>query len=280
MAWMEDWRSISARIEGLMKAGEYFQAGMNQKASDQYGVLRKSIVPEVETIHQLLHDFYMKYYLELPINASESINQFINAGWKDKIDETLKAFAAILIFRGEFEFLIKDSETEVINLTELSFEHLRRSIVVNKEIAAKWVNAFNEHETACEKLGAVHLLSHGLWAFKVTGIGAATDLVFNDPVEGHSSIIKRTARGLVLTEWKLVKTAKQLNEKAQEGRLQAAKYSKGILGGSELKAIRYIVLVSKSDLTAPNDVNENGVIYRHIVIPVQPESPSASSRKR
>jgi hypothetical protein len=59
----------------------------------------------------------------------------------------------------------------------LAFEHLRRSIVVSQDAQKSWEIAFNEREATYEKLGAVHLLSDGLWAFKATATGGATGAV-------------------------------------------------------------------------------------------------------
>jgi hypothetical protein len=78
--------------------------------------------------------------------------------------------------------------------------------VVDKNVRAKWQAAWKKsggHETRCEQLGAVHLLSHGIWAFKTSANGA-TDLVYSDPIDRYSTIVRQTARVLVLTEWKRV----------------------------------------------------------------------------
>jgi hypothetical protein len=126
----------------------------------------------------------------------------------------------------------------------------------------------------------VHLLSHGIWAFKVVGPGAATDLVYGDPLPERAPLAKRIARALVLTEWKLVRKESELDEKAREGRRQAEIYAAGVLGDLELKRTRYIVLVSESELRPPDDFPEKGIIYRHVIIPVKPKSPSLAARQR
>ena len=159
--------------------------------------------------------------------------------------------APLAAFRSEFEYLIRDAEIEGRSLTELAFEHLRRQIVVDKDVRKKWNAAFNRRETACERLGAVHLLSHGIWAFKITAPGAATDLVYGDPLSGRGIVMNRIARALVLTEWKLVKQADDIDGKAQEGRKQTALYAAGVLGDLELKRTRYVVLVCEGELQPP-----------------------------
>jgi hypothetical protein len=152
--------------------------------------------------------------------------------------------------------------------------------VVEDDVRNKWWKAYSTRETACEKLGAVHLLAHGIWAFKVNAPGSATDLVFGDPIEGHSPVMRRAARALVLTEWKLVRNPGEIKAKAEEARGQTNFYSTGVLGDIELKGTRYIVLVCEPDLSTSDDVKSGIVTYRHIIIPIGPESPSVAARRK
>jgi hypothetical protein len=135
--------------------------------------------------------------------------------------------------------------------------------------------AFDAGETRCEKLGAVHLLAHGIWAFKASGPKAATDLVFPEPIGDHLGTIQRTASALVLTEWKLVTDPTKIDSVAHQAREQAARYESGLLGALELKRTRYVVLVTTDDgAKSPDDVTSQGIAFRHVVIPVKPRSAS------
>jgi hypothetical protein len=192
----------------------------------------------------------------------------------------LVSIAAIATVRSEFEYLIHDSEIEGRNRTEVAFEHLRRMIAVDSEAREKWESAYAQNEPACERLGAVHLLSHGIFAFKVSSIDSATDLAFNEPLDDRSQIIRRSARAIVLTEWKLVRDTKTTNKKATEARRQTLEYARGVLGDAELKGTRYIVLVSKQQLAPVADVEADGVRFRHINIAVDPQIPSRAARVR
>jgi hypothetical protein len=98
-----------------------------------------------------------------------------------------KTLVPLAAFRSEFEYLLQDHEVESRSAVELAFEHLRRLIVVDDQVRKKWQAGFEQHETHCERLGSVHLLSHGIWAFKVATGGAATDLVFPEPIETRAS---------------------------------------------------------------------------------------------
>jgi hypothetical protein len=143
-----------------------------------------------------------------------------------------------------------------------------------------WKKGFDAREEECERLEAVHLLSHGLWAFKVKADGAATDLVYNEPVDAQSPTLRRTARAIVLTEWKRIRRGKSANTMAAGARRQAELYAGGILGDLELKRTRYVILVTEQHLEPPTDIEIRGTTYRHIVIPVTPGTPSQEGRRR
>ncbi|MDO9058436.1 MAG: hypothetical protein Q7U92_05360, partial [Bradyrhizobium sp.] len=62
-------------------------------------------------------------------------------------------------------------------------------------------------------------------------------------------------------------------------RLQAKAYSGGILAGVELASHRYLVVVTKKQVQLPPDETEGAVIYRHINIAVEPQSPSTVGKR-
>lgn len=284
MTWLEQWRALAARIDGLIRAGEFLVSAFRVNSGDSFSVLRNSFLPELAAITTEIERLGKTYASELPQQASEALQKYIAQGWGGKsfnrgaVD--IQALAPLASFRSQFEFLIRDFEAEGRSLAELAFEHLRRLLVVDEDIRRKWQKAFEKHETACERLGAVHLLSHGIWAFKFIAPGGATDLVFGDSVEKHGQVMRRTARALILTEWKIVKRSGDMMTKAQEARDQAELYSGGVLGDTELKRTRYIVLVCESDLTPPDDAMVGAVTYRHVVLPTSPKAPSAMARSQ
>jgi hypothetical protein len=135
------------------------------------------------------------------------------------------------------------------------------------------VRAFTDGEVACEKLGAVHLLLHGIWAFKIDAAGARTDLVFQEPA-GDFIAAQRYADGFVLTEWKKAVEESQSGQRFEEARLQARRYAQGPLGATELTGYRYAIVVSRLQMEIPKDIREGGIIYRHINVAVAPRVPS------
>ncbi len=178
----------------------------------------------------------------------------------------------------EVNYLLTNISEVIKRQSERAFLHLQQSIVAAEDIQERWQKAFDVGETACEKLGAAHLLLHGIYAFKANAEGARTDLVFPDrPL--NTDTVQRTADGLVLTEWKKVEAQTEANAKAEYARKQAALYNAGILGGIELANYRYIVLVSEEQLNRIEEIEENGVTYRHINIAVAPLSPSKAAVK-
>jgi hypothetical protein len=117
---------------------------------------------------------------------------------------------------------------------------------------------------------AVHVLLHGIWAFKANAKGERTDLVYQEPITDFGNV-ERSAEGLVLTEWKKAKVGDDptrcFEEAAQQGTLSA----QGALAGFELTACRYALVVSKRRVAAPDDRREGYVTYHHVNISVDPD---------
>jgi hypothetical protein len=137
---------------------------------DVHETFRKSLLPEFKEISDEISELRKTYEAELPVKAVEALKRYESHDWYGKVknaggsdaSHAIQALAPLGAFRSEFEYLIRDTEIEARNITELAFEHLRRQIVVDDEIRTKWESALSKHETVCEKLGAVHLLGHGI----------------------------------------------------------------------------------------------------------------------
>ena len=176
-------------------------------------------------------------------------------------------------FETEMSFILSDVQESIRAISERAFSHMRRSIVADSDFRAKWNKAYKHGEVACEKLGAVHLLLHGIWAFKVDATGARTDLVYQEPPTDLINL-QKYAEGIVLTEWKKANRGDNSQRRFKEARLQASSYAQGALSGIELTNYRYAVVVSYEDIEVPEDMREGNVVYRHINIPVAPRPPS------
>jgi hypothetical protein len=282
--WIERWQAISARIAGLIESGELLvRLYALQQANT--GMVRR-IMQELAQTHQELVLLLEDCESDMPPLAATALREYCrdpispDAGSSGDAVE-LQPLVKLQLLRTRFNYLIRDSEIESRNATELAFEHLQRLIAVDLQVREKWIAAFKAGETSCEKLGSVHLLAHGIWAFKVKGGRAETDLVYGEAEPRLTSDARRrVARAMVLTEWKIVRDAERAGVKAREAREEAKEYTVGILGDLELKRTRYVVLVACRQQQLLSDVYENGVCYRHILLAVDPEVPSKSARRR
>ena len=275
MSWFTDWKALTARIQGLIDGGAFFFKAQGHSSEDTSSVRKKVLLIAAKNIFHTLTNFYSNYNSILPITASQTLKRLLedphmkelSSDQRGKINANVQyTLTSLSIFRSEFTYLVSDTQVVARRITERAFTHLQRCLVVDSEMQNKWEKAFKEAtELACEKLGALHLLSHGIWAFKADAKKGQTDLVLNEPLSSLLEI-ERTADALVLTEWKLVKDKKNLNDRIKEAKRQTDGYSRGVLGGIELANYRYLVMVSERKMEMPHDLIDNDVTYRHINI--------------
>ena len=161
-------------------------------------------------------------------------------------------------------------------LVERAFLHLNRTLSIDDSARERWRDAF-AFETRCEKLGALHLLSHGVYAFKADAGSGRTDLVLGTPL--HIGDDVRSASTLVLTEWKLVHPGEDPNEIARVGRRQVERYSQIELSGFELRDARYVILVSALPLPIPATETVGSVMYKYINVVMDSPRPSDWARR-
>ena len=124
MAWLDRWKAVAARIEGVIRSGEYVVSALQRNNDDSFGVVRKWIAPELERITSELRCFQRTSSVEIPNAATEALKRFLAQDWfttqPELIDANLVAIAAFATFRSEFEYLIQDAETEGRNRTEVA----------------------------------------------------------------------------------------------------------------------------------------------------------------
>jgi len=286
MIYADQWMALSSRIRGLMQAGELHARFLSIRSSDTYARGRQ-LRAQCESVLIALSSFRATYKDSLPVAAAQSIDEFIDKngslirdtdGSADLISE--RGWAALVLlgaFETEMAFILADQQEIVRIRSERAFAHLQRSIVADPEFANRWRKAFEDGEVACEQLGGAHLLAHGIFAFKVNAQGERTDLVFQDIVTDAASD-QRYADGIVLTEWKVARSDGMAKKRFSEARIQADRYARGALGGTELAGYRYLVIVSGTQVQIPADFTEGSVRYRHINISVKPHTPSQKNR--
>ncbi len=282
MNYFDQWKAIAGRIRGLMQAGQLHAHYLAVKSSDPYGRGR-GLRKQSEGVLVSLLSFRDQFQQSLSQAALNSLDKFIEkinglisdtTGVPESKQERVWAVLVLLAaFETEMSFLLSDAQESIRARSERAFSHLQRLIVVDETVREKWQAAFGKGEVACEKLGAVHLLLHGIWAFKVDAIGGRTDLVFQEPA-GDLSNAQRYVDGFVLTEWKKANSDEEVGRRFEQARLQACRYSQGTLGGSELANYRFAIVVSQKQVEVPDDFREGLVTYRHINIAVNPQLPS------
>ena len=223
----------------------------------------------------------------LPAEASARIEQFLCSRIAEACPSPRKFFSeaargalvGLAALEAEVSFMLFGRDEIIRSRSERAFIHLQRTLAVDSDTQSKWRIAFDKGETECEKLGSIHLLGFGIYAFKVNAEGARTDLVYPEPRD--DVLMSRAVEGFILTEWKLV-TPKNLSAKLREARDQTERYEEGALAGIELRAYRYLVMVSLSEVwpMPPDETTESGVTYRHINIAIEPVTPSKAARRR
>jgi hypothetical protein len=281
MTLRSEWTALAARIDGFLASTATYLQTLVPAKDDPYGGADDVLLPESARIYAELKQFAERHSSTLPPPACDGLHRFFEehkdhfkpgwrAGWQG-----LKVIAPALgSVRSEVSFHLADFAATARRLSERAFIHLQRSIVADEDIRNKWKQAFAEREEHCEQLGAVHLLSHGIWAFKASAEGERTDLIFADQAIDESEA-ESAAEALVLTEWKKVKSSAERDTKARAARKQAGLYKAGSLASIELAAYGYIVLVSKRRLDPIDDLIEAGVTYKHINVAVDPKTPGA-----
>lgn len=279
MIWRDQWGAVAARIEGLLAAGHFFVQTLRVNSEDQYGV-STHLGNQARDIASSIEVYFKAHQAALPPFAAASISRFL-ADLKPKIDTTdvsgLNALklklTSLAWLRAEVDYHLSDFTALARRRSERAFTHLQQTIAADPAHRQRWQAAFKEGEVACECLGGAHLLLHGIYAFKVHGAGARTDLVFNEPLDDVTKV-QQVAEALVLTEWKLVSSTQAVAGAAASARRQAELYAGGVLGGLELADYRYVVVVTQDRVPMPEDAAGSRATYRHVNIAVAPSVPS------
>jgi hypothetical protein len=287
MSWTTEWRALSARIASLLDAGHFFAQILQVYSSDMYGGASVLLSSATE-IYRALKSYYDRHTATLPLPARECLRLFFSnchAKFESEVQGRDAQFqvvqfrlTALKSLQSELTYLLADTEVVAKNLATRAFLHLQRAIVADVATRRTWREAFETGEPACERLGANHLLLHGIWAFKAHSEGERTDLVLGERLQVTPQI-ESAAQALVLTEWKLVREPSELSAKAEEAFKQAKLYGVGSLAGFEVKTKRYLVMVSRHRIEMPPNRTDADIEYEFVNIAVEPSVPSSEARK-
>lgn len=283
-SWRTDWKSITDQMAGLFSAAQFYFDSRLIRNTDSGGIGNNILLPHVANLIANLRKFQENHRDSMPKEAADSLRKYLLENWdkflafpktNDPLEEIQFRFVSLKSFCTEMDSLLSDIKTYVLRLTERAFIHLQRLIIVDADTKTKWGNAFDAGETSCEKLGAVHLLWHGIWAFKADAKGERTDLIMGEPIDSYRiEEIGNSAEALVLTEWKIARAVQDIGKQVEQAKRQAKLYSRGCLAGLELADYRYLVLVTKKYFTPPPHILEDGVEYKVVNLAVDPDVPS------
>jgi len=129
--------------------------------------LREQCGALVQSLEHFRHDFASA----LPSAAFDRIDQFLGTrivqaakdAKAEQIGAARGALVALAAFEAEITYLLAGRQEQIRARAERALLHLQRILAVDAEVSVKWANAFKDGETACERLGAVHFLYHGIW---------------------------------------------------------------------------------------------------------------------
>lgn len=285
MTVLAAWRPLSDRIHGLNEAAK-LDAALRPGNPGMTGATR-FLARQCDEIFAELEVFKNSFRSSLPPSALAALDQapglhgrlLTDGGPAVDINRGLTANSLVHLqaIESAVTFSLSGLEEQILSTTERALQHLQRSLIVDDTLRSRWIGAFDRREDHVEALGAVHLLGHGIFAFKVSSTGARTDLVLPDLIPGD---VSRYSSGIVLTEWKLAKPKDNPEAKFAEARAQAALYASGPLSAIELRRTRYAIVVTKEPIPCPADGEQSGVTYRSVNISLSPVVPSKAARNQ
>jgi len=284
--YRESWKAIAARILGLAKAADIYIQASKVNTDDSQGISKKVIQPHSIQIAEDIIQFQSRFNDVLPQPIRNTIQRFheelepaIKYDGKRDVVAVKTNLAILLSLEAEISYHLSDIEETAHRLTERAFGHLQRLLLVDDDYRDKWEKAFRKGETACERLGAVHLLHHGIYAFKAHAEKGWTDLIMGEPINQSNPLI-RSSDALVLSEWKVVNHDGDLEKKAAQAQGQLQLYSEGTLLGIELRSYQYVILVSEKPLPQLEDVIVDRIVtIRHINLCVRQQVPSKTATR-
>ncbi len=290
MPFRAEWGVVAARIDGFLALSTSFYRSLENRSSDDFGMLRKVLFPEAEANYEVVLACLTRHEASLPVGAAKAVTEFMKPFGdhfrrKDKsgtIDTNLPFLqvqvAVLSSASTQISYYMSGGQQQLRLLADRAFVHLHRCIVADPDFKAKWQKAFASGETSCEALGAVHLLWHGIGTFKANAAGGRTDLILGSRIDNQTAF-SSAGLGLVLTEWKRITKLSEAKAAFAKGIEQASLYKEGALAGVELEEISYVVVVSEKAAEHIEDIEKDSRRYRYVNVAVNPDMPSIQAAK-
>jgi hypothetical protein len=278
------WTLLSRRFDALLSSHKIYQRLPSASVNGAQATALLSVGQEMGREMLALRAMVLKENHGYRFGGAyfARLETLVESSMATSTNDMRAAHAAELILslsflRNDLSMFFHDGQEMLKLRAERAFRHLQWSIASTPSVQATWREAFERHETACEALGATHLLLHGIFAYKANTPDARTDLVFHEPVDAAKA--STVAEGLVLTEWKRVRKTESLEKVIADAEEQAQIYSTGVLEGTELRRVRYVVVVTESQVRMPEDKRRDDYVVRHVNIAVDPLPPSKAASK-
>ena len=296
MSYRRDWVSLAARIQGHARVAAFLLESASEDPEDLHKAIGAEILPATTDTFRHLNDYLAEFRAALSPGIVKALDGF-GARHKEFFEKDsskgsisspaqnlrrLRAAAALLeSLRVEVDHFISADEDPVFSeRVERALLHLQRQLDIDADgQRSRWKKAFDEKtEVAIERLGGIHLLSHGLYGFKADPGGGRTDLILGTPPD--PALLERAATPLVLTEWKKVKPRDSTNdvtEQFEAARRQLERYKRA-LASLELHSVCFGVIVSTSNAQMlPDETLASGVRLRWVNIAIEPTRPANPS---
>ena len=197
MHYTDQWKALSARIRGLAEAAEFDHRLFGNNTTGNWRFLGLQAGEVVDALTELKTPLEHAGHATAVSAVGRVLSLDQIAGVRAPSDMSIaqeqnvrSCLVALRAFEAEMTFLLSDTQQDMRTRSERAFRHLIWQIVVDDEVRRKWKEAFNDGEVQCEKIGAVHLLWHGIYAFKFDAAkGGRTDLVFKEPLGDQETML-------------------------------------------------------------------------------------------
>lgn len=274
--WEQLWRALARRLDAWnMVVATYLQQVEHMPTDSMQEAANLALDYEAGQILDGIRGLDLPPSLRQTITEVERrLGPLINVTQGKRV--LAHRWVVLMALRAPLDTSLAGSEEPRRRLVDRAFLHLNRTLTVDATARATWLAAFAQ-EPRCEQLGALHLLSHGVFAFKADATSGRTDLILGEPLMLTDEV--RAADAVVLTEWKLVRPGDNANQKALEAKAQIERYASNELAGFELRKHRYVVLVSRSPLGLATSELDGDVTYHYANIVIEPATPSVQSRQ-
>ena len=77
MHWLEHWRALSARIDGLLEAVGHMTSALGITHHDPYGVTQKFLLPEGDRLSSEIKSFVRTHENSLPDEARKAATEYL-----------------------------------------------------------------------------------------------------------------------------------------------------------------------------------------------------------